>query len=212
MVRSITSPPRGHVSRPVSHITAQIEIVRAQASAAFWANPSAPEAEVLSSLSSALMGLLQVVEESREPGRELRVGGSDGGAGIRVFTAPTTRPVAKAPAVGLAFGGVAIRDRNERMSLTDMWKAAGSPESQRPSDWLASPVTKGFVKYVGENLNAEKTGIALVEAKRGGNDAGTWAHWQVAMAYAKYLSPEFHAWCNSVVREHMEARGARRLP
>jgi hypothetical protein len=26
------------------------------------------------------------------------------------------------------------------------------------------------------------------------------------MAYAKYLSPEFHAWCNEVVRSHMERR------
>lgn len=26
------------------------------------------------------------------------------------------------------------------------------------------------------------------------------------MAYAKYLSPEFHAWCNQVVRDHMEGR------
>ena len=30
------------------------------------------------------------------------------------------------------------------------------------------------------------------------------AHWQIALAYAKYLSPEFHMWCNTVVRERME--------
>ena len=209
MVRSTTAPPRGHVSRPVSHITAQLEIVRAQASAAFWANPGAPEAEVLSSLSSALMGLLQVVEESREPGRELRVGGSDGGAGIRVYTAPTARPVAKAPAVGLTFGGVAIRDRDQQVSLTDMWKAAGSNPARKPTHWLRSEAAHNFIAFVAQNERVAESQLVVVVRGDGGC---TWAHWQVAMAYAKYLSPEFHAWCNSVVREHMEARGARRLP
>lgn len=209
MVRSITAPPRSHVSRPVAHITAQIEIVRAQASAAFWANPSAPEAEVLSSLSSALMGLLQVVEESREPGRELRVGGSDGGAGIRVFTAPATHPVVKVPAVGLAFGGVTIRDRDQQVSLTDMWKAAGGAKAKAPSQWLRTDAAASFIAFMAENLKCADLHVCQTVRGAGG---GTWAHWQVAMAYAKYLSPEFHAWCNSVVREHMEARGTRRLP
>jgi hypothetical protein len=39
-----------------------------------------------------------------------------------------------------------------------------------------------------------------------GRNGGTWAHWQIALAYAKYLSPEFHMWCNTVVRAHMEGR------
>lgn len=49
-------------------------------------------------------------------------------------------------------------------------------------------------------LNAGKSGI---ETTRGGRAPGTWAHWQIALAYAKYLSPEFHIWCNTVVRDRM---------
>jgi hypothetical protein len=41
----------------------------------------------------------------------------------------------------------------------------------------------------------------------GGADPGTFAHWQIALAYAKYLSPKFHMACNDVIRAHME--GAR---
>ena len=37
-----------------------------------------------------------------------------------------------------------------------------------------------------------------------GRSGATFAHWQIALAYAKYLSPEFHMWCNEVVREKME--------
>ena len=45
------------------------------------------------------------------------------------------------------------------------------------------------------------------------NGAETWAHWQLALAYARYLSPAFHAWCNSVIRTasnawRTDARGA----
>ncbi|MDO9713867.1 KilA-N domain-containing protein [Paracraurococcus lichenis] len=34
-----------------------------------------------------------------------------------------------------------------------------------------------------------------------GRYGATWAHWQLALAYARYLSPEFHLWCNTVVRD-----------
>ena len=33
-----------------------------------------------------------------------------------------------------------------------------------------------------------------------GRLGGTWAHWQLALAYARYLSPASHLWCNTVVR------------
>ena len=45
----------------------------------------------------------------------------------------------------------------------------------------------------------------LFRVTRGRNGA-TWAHWQIALAYAKYLSPDFHMWCNEVVRERMEGK------
>ena len=40
-----------------------------------------------------------------------------------------------------------------------------------------------------------------------GNGGSTWAHWQLALAYARYLSPAFHAWCNAVVRNAVERFG-----
>ena len=45
--------------------------------------------------------------------------------------------------------------------------------------------------------------VAALRGRRG----GTWAHWQLALSYARYLSPEFHLWCNTVVRAAMEWRG-----
>jgi hypothetical protein len=37
-----------------------------------------------------------------------------------------------------------------------------------------------------------------------GRFGGTFAHWQIALAYAKYLSPEFHIHCNNIIRRFVE--------
>lgn len=106
-----------------------------------------------------------------------------------------------------------IHDRSEMLCLTDMWRAQGSDPARKPIEWLDSADGKRFCETVAEVLNplkSFKVGNShfeenqLVTTKKGGNNAGTWAHWQIGLAYAKYLSPEFHMWCNTVVRQHME--------
>jgi hypothetical protein len=97
-----------------------------------------------------------------------------------------------------------INQRGDQLSLTDMWRAAGSDPSKQPAKWREQDGTKTFVSHIACILLVGED--ALIQTLRG-NEAGTWAHWQIAMAYAKYLSPEFHAWCNSVVKAHMEGRG-----
>lgn len=114
----------------------------------------------------------------------------------------TNQNIALAP---LSFNGTQIRDRNEMLSLTDMWKAQGADPSRQPSNWLASADARRFIETLSD-LNPGISGNDMVRSVRGGRQPGTWANWQVAMAYAKYLSPEFHMWCNTVVRERMEGR------
>lgn len=104
----------------------------------------------------------------------------------------------------LVYSGHIIHDRHELLSLTDMWRAAGSPEDRRPAEWLRSADAQRFIDALGVMSDVGNSHTALVETKKGGPRQGTWAHWQVALAYAKYLSPEFHMWCNTVVRERME--------
>ncbi|MGO4334937.1 KilA-N domain-containing protein [Labrys sp. KB_33_2] len=106
----------------------------------------------------------------------------------------------------LAFDGRAIRDRGDMLSLTDMWKAGGSDPQQAPAKWRALPTTKSFVEHV--EVTIGKSDTELFKVQNGGKSPGTFAHWQIALAYAKYLSPEFHVWCNTVVRERMEGGSA----
>lgn len=95
-----------------------------------------------------------------------------------------------------------IGAKNEMLSLTDMWRAAGSDENRNPFEWQRKEGSE-FVKFFAEMHNTPNSRI--IDTKRG-KGGGTFAHWQIALAYAKYLSPEFHMWCNSVVRERMEGK------
>ena len=118
----------------------------------------------------------------------------------------------------LSYQGRPIRLRGTMLNLTDMWRAAGRPENRRPIDWLVLEETARFRAHaqthwtepdgpVSQNIiqddiiRLDPDGfVATVRGRHG----GTWAHWQLALAYARYLSPEFHLWCNTVVRAAME--------
>lgn len=110
----------------------------------------------------------------------------------------------------LVYNGEVINARDETLSLTDMWKASGADAARKPSEWLRQESATRFIEFLAESRGIAEVGkshFGLVKVSKGGNNRGsTFAHWQVAMAYAKYLSPEFHMWCNDVVRAHMEGR------
>lgn len=144
------------------------------------------------------------------------------------MTQPTT-PAApdRDAATSLTYDGTAIRQRGPMLNLTDMWRAAGGLAYRRPTLWLDMEETKRFRAYArgrwshpgltaeppettDPNVTASDIWTAdndgLVATARG-HKGGTWAHWQLALAYAQYLSPEFHTWCNGVVRNAMERFG-----
>ncbi|PWC96921.1 KilA-N domain-containing protein [Azospirillum sp. TSO5] len=108
--------------------------------------------------------------------------------------------------------GEVIHVRGEMLSLTDMWRAAGCPTDRRPGDWLDSADAKRFVSFLADTLNlgithdGEKVENSHLLRIAKGRNGGTSAHWQIGLAYAKYISPEFHMWANSVVRERMEGK------
>ena len=103
----------------------------------------------------------------------------------------------------LVYNGQTIHIRDgDMLSLTDMWRAADCPESGRPADW-ARKEGRQFIEFTAGNLNVPIKHI--VKSSRGGTNPGTWAHWQIGFAYAKYLNHAFHAWCNEVVYNHIMA-------
>lgn len=95
--------------------------------------------------------------------------------------------------------------KGEMVSLTGLWKAAGSDPSKKPAKWRLLPSTIEFAAHVAD-LIIRKSDIELFAVTRGGKAPGTWAHWQIAMSYARYLDPAFAARCNEIVMAHMEQR------
>jgi hypothetical protein len=107
----------------------------------------------------------------------------------------------------LIYNGQAIHTKDaDMLSLTDMWRAADCPIGKEPWRWVATDAASQFIDYIAENLNLARSEVWKAGRGKGGQ---TFAHWQIGFAYAKYVSHEFHAWCNDVVRQHMEVLAKR---
>lgn len=80
------------------------------------------------------------------------------------------------------------------VNASQMAKAFG----KRPTDFLKSQQTKDFI----EELSAVRKIVAsdLVKVVNG-NNGGTWMHEDVAMEFARWLSPKFAIWTNDRIKE-----------
>jgi len=110
---------------------------------------------------------------------------------------------AKAPQLAFSYNGVDFTFDDRRfINLTAMWKAAGSETSKDPRQWRRKEGS-GFIADLAKNLNVPLGHIIVGERGKGG---ATWAHWQISVAYAKYLSHEFHRFVNEAFREWAEEK------
>ena len=76
------------------------------------------------------------------------------------------------------------------------------PFGKRPVDWLQNQQAKDFIEALAEVRNS--TSADLVRVTKGGNDKnaqGTWMHEDVALEFARWLSPQFAIWCNDRIKE-----------
>lgn len=96
----------------------------------------------------------------------------------------------------LNFNGHEIsKDAEGRVSLTDLWKSAGAQHKKDPGTWKKWKGNKEFIAHISNTPNSG--GLKVIETKRG-NGGGTYAHPQIALAYAKSLSHKLHAFVNEV--------------
>lgn len=82
------------------------------------------------------------------------------------------------------------------VNATEMAK----PFGKLAKDWLSNKSTKEFLSTLSSVRTIPLT--ALVEIKQGGNkEQGTWMHEDVALEFARWLSPAFAIWCNDRIKE-----------
>lgn len=81
------------------------------------------------------------------------------------------------------------------VNATQMAKAFG----KRPSRWLALPSTKEFLACLS---GVRKSDTVLIQSDSGGKNGGggTWLHEDVALEFARWLSPKFAIWCNDRIK------------
>jgi hypothetical protein len=117
----------------------------------------------------------------------------------------------------LILGGTPVRTNEANLvSLNDIYNAAcaqGIADGKlEPKLWAQKPRAKksgssgktstsggpgrDFIDFVADNLKVDAAHLYI--SKPGQHGGGTFAHWQIALAYAKYLSPELHMQVNEV--------------
>ncbi|HLP41980.1 MAG TPA: KilA-N domain-containing protein, partial [Fibrobacteria bacterium] len=106
---------------------------------------------------------------------------------------------APAPAKHAKFmiGSAAVSvNKDGLISLTDLWKVGGEKKHQHPSRWTKNEENVRFIDEVAKKLNSPLEG--MLKSTSGRYSGGTFAHWQVALAYAKWLSPALHMQVNEI--------------
>jgi len=89
------------------------------------------------------------------------------------------------PTSALTVGSVTIREHDGLYSLNDLHRASGSDNKHRPSLYLANEQTKALIAEV------DKAGIPAFRITRG-RYASTYACRELVIAYAAWISAEFH--------------------
>jgi hypothetical protein len=94
-------------------------------------------------------------------------------------------------------------DADGRANITAVWIAAGRPKSRNPDFWLQNAKAREFVASV--QAKSKSGNPDLLRTVRGNvANRGTWAHWQIALAYASWMSPEIHQEVNEGYRKWLE--------
>lgn len=73
------------------------------------------------------------------------------------------------------------------------------PFGKQPIFWLNNQSTTDYLNELSKLRNLSLAD--LVQVTKGGNNAGTWMHEDVALEFARWLNPAFAIWCNDRIKE-----------
>ncbi len=85
-------------------------------------------------------------------------------------------------------------DGNLMVNATEMAKSFG----KQPKDWLKTQSTKDFIQALSGRRKILPSDLVKVINGDGG---GTWMHEDLALEFARWLSPMFAIWCNDHIKQ-----------
>lgn len=91
----------------------------------------------------------------------------------------------------------------ELKSLNDLWRYAGSPKNQDPSQWLRLPET---LRYLESECKVQKVGKSHILKSKRGRNGGTYASSRILLEYARYLDKDLAVIVNEVFLQEVAAR------
>lgn len=91
----------------------------------------------------------------------------------------------------------------ELKSLNDLWRYAGSPKNQDPSQWLRLPET---LRYLESECKIQKVGKSHILKSKRGRNGGTYASSRILLEYARYLDKDLAVIVNEVFLQEVAAR------
>lgn len=86
------------------------------------------------------------------------------------------------------------------VNATEMAK----PFGKQPVFWLNNQYTKGFLEEMAKLRNLSFADLVIVRKGKPDLGGGTWFHEDVALEFARWLSPAFAIWCNDRIKELMK--------
>lgn len=89
------------------------------------------------------------------------------------------------------------RGKNVMVNATQMAK----PFGKRPAHWLTNSQTKEFLQELSNVRNLTLDDLMNVRSGSAENGGGTWFHQDVALEFARWLSPAFSIWTNDRIKE-----------
>lgn len=93
------------------------------------------------------------------------------------------------------------RDEDDFVSLTQM----ATIFSKKVNHWLDTNNSKAYIEAVSSETGIPASQLLVSLKGNSGNfEQGTWAHPLIAIAFAQWLSPEFHVWCNLHIKHLIE--------
>lgn len=88
------------------------------------------------------------------------------------------------------------KGNNLFVNATEMAKAFG----KRVNDFLRLKTTNDYIQVVSADTGIPAS--ALIQIVKGGDyEQGTWMHEDIALEFARWLSPKFGKWCNDRIKE-----------
>ena len=81
------------------------------------------------------------------------------------------------------------------VNATEMAK----PFGKSAKHWLSNQSTVDYLSELSKVRNLTLADLVIVT--KGGNNSGTWMHEDVALEFARWLSPSFAIWCNDRIKE-----------